>query len=287
MSPSSRERKSREKQLVRYFRRLPVRPSYQESTRIMAGGLLLALLSILLVGGSPSVCSGTLASTALLAGAVALLVKGGMQRLRQKYAYEKALVSVFPQPSDSEVDRWLDEEMQDLRRYSLEKLDLTEEECSATEPLLIQGPVLWYTEGVAPEDLVSKTGQDGVPRFGVYQISYLWLADDLLGTFRCDYDFIRDAVLNEETHQFFYRDIISVSTQEKASALTLPTGQSLTSVREFRIHVANDRSFTVTVNPGQLKELTGAERVPNDGSESAIRALRAKLKEKKAPLLAG
>jgi hypothetical protein len=207
-----------------------------------------------------------------------------MQMLGEKYAYQKSLVSVFPQPSDREVDRWFADGLARLKDHSLEKLDLTEEECADSDLPPLVGPILWNVNGVAPEDVVWKSGQDRQARFGVYQLSFLWLADEHLGIFTCHYDFIRDALLNEITYGFFYRDIVSVSTHEEASALTLPTGQSLTSRQEFRISVANGRYFSMTVGSEQLQELTGAERIPEPGTEQAIRALRTKLKAKKGTL---
>jgi hypothetical protein len=248
------------------------------------GGAVAVVAALFAIAGG---VGGGCVALVLLVAAGALAYRGAAQMLREKYAYQKSLVSVFPQPSDREVDHWLAEAFERIRRHSLEKLDLTPEECSEVDLEPIVGPVLWHVNGVAPEDVVWKAGQDGTARFGVYQVSYLWLAADHLGIFACHYDRIRDAVLNEETYEFFYRDVVSVSTHEEASALSLPTGRSLTTRQEFRISVANNRYFAMTVGSEQLRELTGAERIPENGTEGAIRALRAKLKEKKASLSAG
>jgi hypothetical protein len=268
--------------LTRYFRSVPSRPSHAEAFRWMGFGGAVAVLGLLfgIAGGS----GGPLLAIILVVCAAALAGKGVAQMLREKYAYQKSLVSVFPQPSDHEVDRWLADGLDRLRRHSLEKLDLTPEECEQSDLPPIVGPVLWIVNGVAPEDVVWKRGQDGTARFGAYEVSYLWLADEHLGIFTCHYDLIRDAILNEVTYGFFYRDIVSVSTHEEASALTLPTGQSLTSRQEFRISVANGSYFAMTVGSDQLKELTGAERIPEPGTDQAIRALRSKLREKKGAL---
>lgn len=276
----------REKMLCRYFRPVPRPPEVVESYRWLGlgGALLLVSLVVLLAVGD---CAGLVIAAAAAVGGGALAWRGGRRLLSEKYRYQKAMVDLFPQPSDREVDQWLGEGLARLRSHSLERLDLTPEDCEDVELPPIIGPVLWHKGGIAPEDVVWKPGQDGMARFGVYQVSYIWLADDHAGIFRCDYDLIRDAVLNEEMNEFFYQDIISVSTIEKASSLTLPTGYSLTSFQEFRISVANERYFAITVGSRQLKQLTGAERTPDDGTETVIRALRAKLKAKKGSLLGG
>lgn len=285
MSEKPRAVSSREQLLIRYFRQLPVRPTHRHARLWIGSGTILGVLGLVLWIAIGS--KGALVGCALLFGAGALVWKGGYRFLGDQYAYQKALTSVFPQPSDRELDRWFAEALTRLRSHSLEKLELTFEECEGVDLPPIIGPVLWNKGGIAPEDVVWKRGQDGLARFGVYQVSFLWFAEEHLGIFRCDYSLIRDAVLNEETQEFFYRDIISVSTHEKASALTLPSGYSLTSVQEFRISVANDRYFSVTVGSSQLKQLTGAERLPEDGTEQAIRALRTQLKARKGSLLAG
>ncbi|MCB1032219.1 MAG: hypothetical protein KDD47_00100 [Acidobacteria bacterium] len=276
----------KEQLLRRYFRKIPVRPTYTYSIRLsrFGGGLSLAGL-LLLLTSMQTARGGFLGLILLVAGGV-LLFHSVRRWLGEKYTFEKALSASFPQPPDQEVDRWFGEALGRLRNYSLERLDLTDEEVEGIEEIPpIIGPILWAVGGVPWEDLVSKTGQDGMARYGVYQISYLWLSEESLGIFRCDYNFVRDAVLNEETHEYYYQDIVAVSTREESSALTLASGQSLTSVQEFYISVSNDRYFTMTIGSEQLKQLTGAERVLDNGTEQVVRALRAKLKEKKGTLL--
>ncbi len=282
MDRSARVVSPREQLLTRYFRRPPVRPSDLEGRRWITFGGALALAGILLLVVSSRVPGAGFLSFVLLLGAGSLVFHGTKRLLQQKYHYEKALVATFPQPPDREVDQWFDEALGDLRKHSLEKLELTEDDIDEVVELRpIIAPVLWAIGGVPRENLVSKNGLDGLARYGVYRISCLWLTRDALAIFCCDYNFIRNAVLNEETHEFYYQDIVSVSTREEASSLTLASGSSLTSVQEFRISVANDRYFTMTIGSEQLKQLTGAERIPDNGTEQVIRALRSKLKEKK------
>lgn len=278
---SSREISQRERLLTRYFRTPPNPPDHSQAVRLMTLGAAIAAVGLAL--GVAMGFSACLPAIAILAGAGSLAGKGALQMLRDKYTHQKSLVRLFPQPSDREVDRWLSETLDRVAGHSLEAVDLTPEECQMAGFAPIVGPILWHVHGVAVEDLVWKVGQDGLARFGVYRVSYLWLGQDHLAIFACDYDFIRDAMLNEETLEFFYRDIISVSIHKLSSALTLPSGKSLTTHQELRISVSNDRYFSMTVGSEELREVTGAERVPDPGTESALRALRSKLRERKAP----
>lgn len=285
MTTTEREISGREQLLRRYFRKIPVRPTHQEAKRWMIAGGAVFALGVLAILVASDGCSRSVLGIAFLSGAVALEWRGLSQFLREKYAFEKALVSIFPQPSDSEVDRWFANALDRVEQRSLEKLDLVKgnlERDMKRAPII--GPVPWYISGVSPDSVVWKLGEDGKSRFGVYEISFFWLAKTQLGIFRCDFDFIRDAILNEETYEFFYRDIISVSTYEKASSLTLASGTSLTLKRELRISVANDRYFSMRLRAEELKQLTGGESAELSEPEFAVNALRAKLRETKGLL---
>ena len=268
----------REELLVRYFRELPAPLDCAAAQQWWAGAGALFVLSWIVGIGSGSSRNGLFLSVVFLGVSLMAAGKGTVLFLQEKYRYQKALVAVFPQPSDSEFDDWLAQGIERIKAHSLVKLDLVAENCADVDLDPIVGPVVTYRDGVAPEDLVSKIGRDGIPRFGVYQVTFLWLAKEHLGIFHCVYDFIRDAVLNDEALDFFYRDIISVSTCERSSSVTLPTGLSLTSVEEFRISVANDRYFSAQVRVEKRKELTKEEDSVPEGCEKAVRVLRAKLR---------
>lgn len=271
---------ARERLLIRYFRKAPSPPDHKEDLRRIAIGAGIASVGVLF--GLALGSSGCITVIAALVGGGALGGKGITQILRNRYEYRKSMVRLFPQASEGQVKEWHSRAVERLRAHSLEAVDLTPEHCQLAGHDPIVAPVLWYVHGVAPEDLVWRVGQDGSPWFGVYRISFFWLAEDHLAIFACDYNFIRDAVLNEETLEFFYRDIISVSIHKLSSALTLASGESLTTRQELRISVSNDRYFTMTVGSEELRELTGAEEPPESGTEKAVRALRTKLRAKKA-----
>lgn len=290
MSDFPRVVSAREEMLARYFRAFPTPPDQQPAAIKVVSGITLGAVAVItsfLTLNSCVGCGWRILAIALLCGGAALLYQGLREFLANKYNYEKSLVSVFPQPTDQEVDHWRGLALAKLRQRSLEALELTRDEIVTDELPPILGPVLWPTPGVAPESLVQKQGQDGRPRFGVYQVSYLWLAEAHVGIFTCTYDLVRNAALNEATYDFFYQDIVSVTTREQGSALTLPNGSSLTTVQEFRISVANDRYFAMTLGAEKLRELTGSESVPDSGTGIVVKALRTQLRQLKGSLRSG
>ena len=285
MTDSTRQISEREKALVRYFCKPPMCPEHRDARRYAYLGAALTLAGIIFAIGASSGCGRAVIGGTFLVAGIALAAKGAVLFLRDKSAYEKALAAAFPQPADQAVDQWLVDGLARLKHHSLDRLSLTAEECDQAEVPPIRAPVPRPKKGLVPEDVVWRVGSDGKARFGVYDTSYLWFTQRHLAIFRCDYDLIRDVTANEETYEFYYQDIVSVTTREKSSSVTLRTGDKLTLSREFRIAVANDKYFLITFDLAELKQLTGAETLPDSGSEKAIRAIRKMLQERKNRLL--
>jgi hypothetical protein len=184
-------------------------------------------------------------------------------------------------PSDRKVDEWFAEAVARFEQQSLDKLGFVENEVVGEEPLLIVGPIVWSTHGIEDEDICWRVGKDDIIRFGVYRVTVVQLTDRQLGAYACDYNFIRDVALNEETDEYHYQDIVSVSTKEAATSYTLPTGVKLTSAQQFRISVSSGEAIEVVVDFPKLSELTGGNKIPETGSEKAVSVIRAMLREKK------
>jgi len=207
-------------------------------------------------------------------GAIIIYVKNS--------SYKDKIQEGEPKPSDGQVEQWLREGVGKITQRSAEALGLSSEESSVAEPLVITGPILWTTNGISNEDLAWKKGSDGAARFGVYRITIIRLTDRHLGSYACDYNFIRDVALNEKTDEYHYRDVVSVSTREQASSYTLPTGEKLTTAREFALSVASGESIRVTIDADQLRKITGVEKLPETGADKAVSIIRTMLRDKKA-----
>ena len=273
--------------LRRYFQARPTAPDLRVGRRMRSGGALLAGLGSVFLVAASTACGRLALGFVFLVGGIVLALRGHLEILRLQAAYRKALAQVYPQPTDREVDLLFSAGLQKLLGHSLQRLGLTAEECQEIDLPPVCGPVLWNKPGLEGQDLVWRVGSDGVARFGVYNITFLWMAKRHVGVFQCDYSFVRDAILNAETHEYFYRDIVSVTTRERASALTLPRGEAVTTEQEFCISVSGDRFFKMTVGSSELKKLTGAETIPESGADRAVQALRSQLrnlKESPAPL---
>jgi hypothetical protein len=257
---SKRKESNREKSLRKYFKDSPEKRKYLPSFLLIIIGIML-MFSVFQI------------NTEFAFIPIAAVAFGGIMMTRE---------FIRRAPSDSQVDKWLDEGIENLKKESLTKLSLVEEELKAEDgPLIVRGPIPWITDGVPEKDLVWKIGKDGIPRFGVYRISIIQLTENLLGAYSCDYNFIKNEPLNEETDEYHYRDIVTVSTKEIASPYTLSNGKTVKSVEAFRVSVTNGEAIEVIINANNLNEMIGSEKIPEYGAQKAVRTIKAMLRDKK------
>jgi hypothetical protein len=225
---------------------------------------------------------------ALVIGFIGLTLVGigAAQLSNVRHDYETALQALQPQPSDQQVQAWLDEGSQRIVSHSRLGLGLNESEGNFSNPVVIQTPILSPEDGVDNRDLLWKKGKDGVFRFGVYHMVVVRMTDRHLASYSCFYDFIRDIPVNESTQEFHFCDVVSFSTREKSDAKgsisqVLPTGQKATARQEFVVSVASGEGLRVTLLDGRVQEITNEERLPESGAEEAVAGIRAMLREAK------
>lgn len=214
-----------------------------------------------------------LATVALAAGAyqVGSLLLG---RIR----YQRELREIFPRPGEVEVASLVEERMLRLSQHSQLRLGL--ETIAGIKPLTVCRGIHWYIPGITLEDLVHERTESGSV-FGVYSFVAIWLTKFRLAAYACDYNLLRDTVLNEKTAEFFYEDIVSIAISEESSSLTLPTGVSLKTSQKLRIAVANSEFFVVTVDSPELRQLLDIEQPPHEDLDRMLAAVRNKLEERR------
>lgn len=181
--------------------------------------------------------------------------------------------------SDTQVDTWLEEDLHQIIEKSYNKLGL-DKSLIRGEPLLIVGPILWATTGVSKKDLLYRKGKDDIVRFAVYRATIIQLTDQLLAAYACDFNFLKNVTLNEETNEYHYRDITSVSTHEISTSYKLPNGRSLVHAQAFRLSVVGGENIQVTIGAEKLAGITGGD-IPTTGAEKAVQVIRTMLREKK------
>jgi hypothetical protein len=185
-------------------------------------------------------------------------------------------------PDDQTIDAWLQEDIVGLMKRALQRLNLDEGDLKS-QPLVIVGPILWQVMGVPPAEIRWKKGKDGRARFSISSITVLHLIEHKVSSFQCDYNFIRGVGLNERDDEYYYRDIVAVSTREESTNYQLPNRAVMRRAQAFTMSVASGERISVIVSSADLLWLTGGTAVVDSGADRAIRALRKVLGEKKMP----
>ena len=270
---------SRDTQLRSYFE-APQHKSHRVVgvVPLVAGALLLLVGTSLITG--PGSMSGGCGMVIVVPGII-ICFWGGVEFLWARSKRRQRLLAAAAGPRDEEVQARLDHGLGYVRDRSLAALGLSDEDL-VSDLLTIVAPVLWSIEGVDSGDLLFRTGSDGCARFGVYSVAIIALTERQLSIFSCEYNFIRHAVLNEKTCEYHYSDIVSVSTGEQPSSRRLPSGERLTTVQEFRVSIPSGEAIRIAVDAPQIRRMTGAATFPASGSERAVQAIRAMLRQKKS-----
>lgn len=203
--------------------------------------------------------------------AFALLAIGGLLLylfFKRKKIYEGKLVS------DSELDELLEDDISKIKEYILERLNLDPSQ------LIIDTSYTSYyypKEDSEEKDGDVKFGKDGIPRFSPIMIYAVNFSTEELVLFNLHFDFITGDILNEETVAFYYKDIVTFSTDSTITSVFL--NKNLTN-ESFTLHTSAGTSETVILKDSTIVS-SFKDYIPTSEPENVIKALRKILREKK------
>jgi hypothetical protein len=187
---------------------------------------------------------------------------------------------VWSGPGDQMIDAWLAEDIEKLQQRSKDRLGIDKAEELIQNSVVIVGPILWSTHGIAAEDLLWKKGKDNQTRFSVNKVTIVHLTRHKLCAYQCDHNFIKGVPLNERDDEFHYRDVVAVSTRDASTNFSLPNGALMKHAQMFKLAVSSGDTIEVVVGSSDLLEFTGGT-IKDSGIDEAIKALRKVLGEKK------
>ena len=183
-------------------------------------------------------------------------------------------------PSDHQIDQWLEDDLKEISKHALQKLDLSPELLTTEKPLRVLGPILWTTSGVPDKDLLWKKGKDEYVRFSVYSVVLIYTAEHLLAAYECDFNMLKDVMLNENTYEFHYQDIVSVTTHETSTSYTLPNNEKMVVGQEFKVSVPGE-SINVIIDSQAIFKVTKGDIYYKDEVEKTVQRLRNLLRDRK------
>jgi len=272
---------SRDVAVTKYFIRTPKPPSYAGNIVMLVLGGLLALGGLVLViavGVSGEDVSGVAccAVPGFMGGAV-LAGIGGLGLLNTKSKYKKGYEAAEPKPSDAQMDEWLNQDKERIIPDALVKLGLVPEKVlNLNDPLVVIGP---------KSSAKFRIGQDGKIRFSAYEIVVIYLTDYHLGAYSCGWDFANGRATSEQTQEYHYADVVSVSTLSSNTSFSVVTvdgkDHPIQSHQQFSLSVASGESIRVTVAFPQVETIFQKGELLPTGADKAISTLRTMLREKK------
>jgi hypothetical protein len=251
--------------VLRYFRRPPEWPYV-----LAAVGLLLALVG---PGG-------------------AIRVLGAAVTAAGVFAWYTRRNSV----KDADIDAQVAHDVQHLEARALDHCDLDPSE-TIRDPVVIVGPRFRNLGGA---QFGFRRGRDGVARFTPLHVTVVNFTEHQLMTYQCALDLATGKPLNEQSEEFFYADVVSVSLRSDAFTYNLSEVDSHILARANRlaqsavngmIQVADAELFRLTTaggtaievmlkDPVLIEQLGGGE-VATQQADDAVQAIRRVLRDKK------
>lgn len=202
--------------------------------------------------------------------------------------YSAILVAAqFVGPTDSQIDEWLNEDVQALRGKALQMLDLEESDIQVTRPLQLAGPLLHDTPHVRREHLRYREGRDRAYRVSVISVLILLPTKDYLGVFRCIQDSIRNETYQAEATEYAYRNVVAVKFGEETDVfkgkeenwLKTRNGRLVLPGQFFSISISNGERFGVPVR-ARVAEDRPTSEPPMTELDQMVRAIRKLLQPK-------
>ena len=127
-------------------------------------------------------------------------------------------LQVGGRPTDADIDAAVNSQLANLKTRALKKLGLDEDEVNEIAPISFDGYV--YTGAAS-----IKEGKDGKYRSNKYQAVMFFFSSNEVHCYTYDFS-ITESGQKESTDVYFYKDIVSVSTQTDGTEYSVGKGKS-------------------------------------------------------------
>lgn len=127
------------------------------------------------------------------------------------------VAQVKGRPTDADIDAAVAFQLNDMKTRALRKLGVDEDEVNEIAPITFDGYV--YNKALV------KQGKDGKYRSSKYQAVMFFFSSNEVHCFTYDFS-ITESGQKESTDVYFYKDIVSVSTQTEGTEYSVGKGKS-------------------------------------------------------------
>ena len=184
------------------------------------------------------------------------------------------------QLTDTAYDAWLKAQANTLLRTAIKKLGIDSQNTQGY--LQVHGFVLAGMR--APfryrlDELRYKRGKDGIVRYGVNVFTYFFPTDQSVVVFIGDINALNPSAHNEKTQEYFYRDIVGVTTSDEQTVIGLYQYR----VQRFSVRISNGDTIDISVeaSPLDTSQNLPSFTVLDSGIDNTVAALRRLLREAK------
>jgi len=184
-------------------------------------------------------------------------------------------------PTDQQIDEWLEEDLKLTVKKAHDKLGIDESKIVG-EPVQITGPRFW---DMSNAKFLYRKGKDNIIRFSPLNVTTMLFGQDQLLAHNCVLDFATGNHLNEGTDEYFYKDVVSVSTKSESKSVSfLGKPLQMNAAETFALTTSGGTSISVMLRDPQLIEKMAGKKggeIPTTRADKAIQSIRAMLREKK------
>jgi len=200
-------------------------------------------------------------------------------------------------PSDEEFDAMRANDISEVEKLALQKLNLTEYDM-VREPVIIYSPRWW---NIAGAEVGVKKGKDNIFRYMPIEVTIIGFTEHKLVIYQCVLDLTTGKPLNVNIKKFFYKDI--VATETRSETQTIRVSDISTRFKEqfpdYKKHLENDKlqlnaveqfvltskgNVSVKINlpdPSIIESIGKVGELPLGIADQAINAVETMLDEKK------
>ena len=189
-----------------------------------------------------------------------------ISHIREEYENLRSLIP--PDPSETEVDSWVDQMKSDLVSEAYQRSGIHSSDALVHDPVVIWAPALFQDESVLDGratdlirlhpgriELFRMGSSDGYPRFAVYYVQAILPTKGHVTIYSALLDAIGRSVCGELIDQYFYGDIVSMA----AEAASRPLGGASEAAR-LSLDLSSGAGINIRLeDEGKLVELQAQE----------------------------
>ena len=209
---------------------------------------------------------------------LAVLAVGALVIALPMVSYSGAKKKYEGRASVDQMLQWLKADFEGLKTASLNKLGLDPSELKG-ESIIVRGPLYWLQSGLNAEEikkrrLVREDDTNSPYLYACWTYMVIHFAGQVMGTYRCAYNWYRNAAVAEQTEEFGYESVVSVKTETESSAYTLIDGVMEHSLK-FILSLTSGEKIEVRLSAPTLKSASEEEdRSLGDRAVQRIRTLK-------------